>query len=314
MMADFDYMKIVYAVLTIFLTINYGLVLQGIIGKIYARVGKRMGIRIFQPYINLIRQWSTRTSISHGVMYYLGPVFRFSGGAGILIFLPIIYGAPIFSSFSFSGDLVLISYFMFLGTLGMALGGGESGHPYAAMGVSRGLSQVTMAEIPMIMAVYSIAVQYQSLNITEIVAAQQGGFLNWTMFTNPVATAAAMLAFLGSMMRSPFDVVIAPQEIPIGPPTEYQSQFLAMLMTNRTIFPVAKTILFVNFFFGGVALYDSYLLTFLVFFLKTFLVYMWSVFVGVSFPRFRVDQSIRWFLKFPLLIGLISIILVNIRY
>jgi NADH-quinone oxidoreductase subunit H len=171
-----------------------------------------------------------------------------------------------------------------------------------------------MAEIPMIMAVYSIAVQYQSLNITEIVAAQQGGFLNWTMFTNPVATAAAMLAFLGSMMRSPFDVVIAPQEIPIGPPTEYQSQFLAMLMTNRTIFPVAKTILFVNFFFGGVALYDNYLLTFLVFFLKTFLVYMWSVFVGVSFPLFRVDQSIRWFLKFPLLIGLISIILVNIRY
>ena len=312
-MADFDYMKIVYAALTIFLTINYGLVLQGIIGKIYARVGKRMGIRIFQPYVNLIRQWATRTSISHGVMYYLGPVFRFSGGAGILIFLPIIYGAPFFSSFSFSGDLVLISYFMFLGTLGMALGGGESGHPYSALGVSRGLSQVTMAEIPMIMAVYSIAVQYQSLNITEIVGAQQGSFLNWTLFTNPLATAAAMLAFLGSMMRSPFDVVIAPQEIPIGPPTEYQSQFLAMLMTNRTIFPVAKTILFVNFFFGGVALYDSYLLTFLVFFLKTFLVYMWSVFVGVSFPRFRVDHSIRWFLKYPMLIGLISIIFVNIR-
>ncbi len=311
-MADFNYMKIVYAALTIFLTINYGLILQGIIGKIYARVGKRRGIRIYQPYINIIRQWATRTSISHGIMYYLGPVFRFTGGGGILIFLPIIYGAPIFSSFSFSGDLVLISYFMFLGTLGMALGGGESGHPYSAIGVTRGLSQVTAAEIPAVLAIFSIAVQYQSLNITEIVAAQQGSFLNWTLFTNPVAVAAAMLAFLGSMMRAPFDVVIAPQEIPIGPPTEYQSQFLAMLMTNRTIFPVAKTILYVNFFFGGVALYESYLLTFLVFFLKTFFVYMWSVFVGVSFARFRVDHSIRWFMKYPMLLGIISIILVKI--
>ncbi len=313
-MGDFDYMKIFYALVTIFLTINYGLVLQGIIGKIYARVGKRRGIRIFQPYINIIRQWATRSSVSHGVMFYIGPVFRFVGGSGILIFLPIIYGAPFFRSFSFSGDLVLISYFMFLGTLGMALGGAESGHPYSMIAVSRGLAQVTAAEIPMIMAVYSIAVQYGTLNITEIVAAQQGSFLNWTLFTNPVATAAAMLAFLGSMMRSPFDIVIAPQEIPIGPPTEMQSHFLAMLMTNRTIFPVAKTILYVNFFFGGVVLQETWLLTFVIFFLKTFFVYMWSVFVGLSFPRFRVDHSIRWFIKYPMIIGIISIILVNIRY
>ncbi|MBI9102066.1 MAG: NADH-quinone oxidoreductase subunit H [Spirochaetales bacterium] len=313
-MADFDPIKILFAALTIFFTINYGLILQGIIGKIYARVGKRIGIRLLQPYFNIIRQWATRTSISHGVMFYLGPVFRFTGGAGILIFIPIIYGAPFFQSFSFAGDLVLVSYFIFLGTLGMALGGGEAGHPYSAIAVTRGLAQTSAFEISLMLAIYSIATQYQSINITEIVAAQQGGVLNWTLFTNPVATAAAMLAFLGSMMRSPFDIVLAPQEIPVGPPTEYQSQFLAMLMTNRTIFPVAKTILYVNLFFGGVALYDSYILTFVVFFLKTFFVYMWSVFVGVSFPRFRVDQSIRFFIKWPLIIGVISVIIASIRY
>jgi len=311
-MADFDYMKILYAATTIFLTINYGLVLQGIIGKIYARVGKRIGIRIYQPYINLIRQWVTRNSISHGIMFYLGPVFRFTGGGGILIFLPLIYGAPLFNSFVEAGDLLLIMYFMFLGTLGMALGGGEAGHPYSAIAVTRGLAQVTAADIPLVLAIFSITIQYDTMNIVEIVGAQQGSFLNWTLFTNPLATAAAMLAFLGSMMRSPFDVVLAPQEIPIGPPTEYQSQFLAMLMTNRTIFPIAKTMLFVNLFFGGVALYDSYLLTFLVFFLKTFTVYMWSVFVGVSFPRFRVDHSIRWFMKYPLVIGVLAILFVSI--
>ena len=312
-MGKFQNINILYAALTIFFTINYGLILQGIIGKIYARVGKRIGIRLFQPYFNIIRQWSTRTGISHGIMFYLGPVFRFTGGAGILIFIPLIYGAPLFSSFTFAGDLVLVSYFIFLGTLGMALGGGEAGHPYSAIAVTRGLAQTSAFEISLMLAMYSIAVQYGTINISEIVGAQQGGVLNWTLFTNPAATAAAMLAFLGSMMRSPFDIVLAPQEIPVGPPTEYQSQFLAMLMTNRTIFPVAKTILYVNLFFGGVALYDNYLLTFLVFFLKTFFVYLWSVFVGVSFPRFRVDQSIRFFIKWPLIIGVISVIITGIR-
>lgn len=311
-MEGFNYMKILFAAVTIFLTINYGLILQGIIGKIYARVGKKIGIRLFQPYINLIRQWATRSSISHGIMFYLGPVFRFTGGGGMLIFLPLVYGAPLFSSFVEAGDLLLIVYFMFLGTLGMALGAGEAGHPYSAIAVTRGLSQVTAAEIPLVMAIFSIVLQYGTTDITAIVGAQQGSILNWTLFTNPLATAAAMLAFLGSMMRSPFDVVLAPQEIPIGPPTEYQSQFMAMLMTNRTIFPVAKTVFYVNLFFGGVALYDSYLLTFLVFFLKTFFVYLWSVFVGLSFPRFRVEQSIRWFFKYPLFIGAASILLISL--
>ena len=74
---EFKYIHILYAAITIFVTINYGLLLQGIIGKIYARVGKRIGIRIYQPWINIIRQWVTRSSIHHGIMFYLGPGFPF---------------------------------------------------------------------------------------------------------------------------------------------------------------------------------------------------------------------------------------------
>ncbi|MCK5738437.1 NADH-quinone oxidoreductase subunit H [bacterium] len=309
-MSEFSYLNVIYAILTVFIMINYGLLLQGIVGKISARVAKRIGIRIYQPWINIIRQWGTRTSITHGVMYYLGPVFRFSGGIGMLLFVPIIYGAPLFCSLNFAGDLVLILYFMFLGTLGMALGAGEAGHPYSAIGVSRGLSQVTAAEIPLILAIIAVAAQYDTLSISQIVAAQQGGIQNWTLFTNPFAVIAGLLGFLGSMMRSPFDVVLAPQEIPIGPPIEYNSTFLAMLMTNRTIFGVAKVVLYVNLFFGGVVLRESWLLTFVIFFLKTFLLYMWSVFVGLAFPRFRVEQSIRWFLGIPMLFGIIAILLI----
>jgi NADH-quinone oxidoreductase subunit H len=183
----------------------------------------------------------------------------------------------------------------------MALGAGESGHPYAAIGVSRGLSQVTAAELPFGLAVFAVALQYQTLSVTDIVAAQQGGFLNWTLFTNPLAVAAAMLSFLGSMMRPPFDLVLAPQEIPIGPPTEYHSSYLALMQTNRAIFPIAKIVIYMNLFFGGATSWP-------VFFLKVFAIYMVSVFVGVVFPRFRVEQSIRWFLIWAVPLGVLAIL------
>jgi len=299
-----DYVnKIFFVLLGLFIVLNWGLIMSGLIRKIIARIGNRIGIRIYQPYINLIKNYFTRSQISHGVMFYLGPVFRLSGGVGIFLFLPLIYGSEYWSNFSFTGDLILVSYFMFFGMLGMALGAGEGGHPYSTIGISRGLAQFTAIEVPMILAIISIAIQYQTLSITEIVAAQQGGILNWTLFTNPLATIAAMLSFLGAMGHSPFNVVMAPQENPVGPPTEYHGTFLGVLQTNRAILHVVEAIFFMNLFFGGATNWFELIL-------KTFLIYFWSVFVGVVFPRYRVDQSISWLIKIPFVIGILAIIFI----
>ncbi|MDX9989523.1 NADH-quinone oxidoreductase subunit H [Thiothrix caldifontis] len=296
-------MRIPWALLTLFIVINYGLLMTALVQKIGARVGRRHGIPIWQNYIDMLKNYALRTSITHGVMFYLGPVFRLSGGVGLLLFVPSIYGSEMFANFSFAGDLILALYFVFFGTLGMALGAAESGHPYSAIGITRGLSQMTAAELPFALAVFAVALQYQTLSVTEIVAAQQGGVLHWTLFTNPLAVAAAMMSFLGSMMRPPFDVVLAPQEIPIGPPTEYHSSFLAMMQTNRALFPVAKIVVYMNLFFGGAGSWPE-------FFLKVFLIYMVSAFVGVVFPRFRVEQSIRWFLIWAVPLGILAVVLV----
>lgn len=299
----FEWIQLLYAAFALFILLNVGLIFQGITRKIAARVGRRYGIRWYQPYIDLMKNYFMRSAVTHGIMFYLGPVFRLTGGIGLFLFMPVIHGSLYFQNFSYSGDLILLSYFIFFGTLGMALGAGEGGHPYSAIGITRGLSQMTAAEVPLILSVIAIAVQYQTISVTEIVAAQQAGIKSWTLFTNPLATIAAMLGFLGSMMRSPFDVVLAPQEIPIGPPTEFHSNFLALLQTNRAIFPMAKTILYVNLFFGGAANWP-------VLVLKVFVLYMWPVFIGVAFPRFRVDQSIRWFLRIPALLGILAILFI----
>lgn len=301
-MHQFEWIQIPYSLLTLFIVLNYGLLLNALMTKIAARVGRRRGIPIYQNYIDLIKNYALRSSITHGIMFYLGPVFRLAGGVGLLLFVPTIHGSEMFSNLSFAGDLILALYFVFFGALGMALGAGESGHPYSAIGVSRGLSQMTAAELPFALAVFSVALQYDTLSIPDIVAAQQGSLLNWTLFTNPLAVTAAMLSYLGSMMRPPFDVVLAPQEIPIGPPTEYHSSYLALMQTNRMIFPLAKIVIYMNLFFGGATSWP-------VFFAKVFFIYLFSVFVGVVSPRFRVEQSVRWFLIWAVPIGVLAIAL-----
>ncbi|MDF1568850.1 MAG: NADH-quinone oxidoreductase subunit H [Spirochaetaceae bacterium] len=315
------------AALSIFIFANYGFLLMGTMARIRARVQGRIGQPVYQPYIDILKNNAKRTSVYHGVMFYLGPVFRLAGGLGTFLFIPAVLNAPIFSNFSFSGDLLLVMYFIFFGQLGMALGAGQSGHPYSPLGVSRGLAQMTAFEMPFILSVLALAIRNDTLSVTAIVQAQQGGLANWTLFTNPLAVIAAIIAFLGMSMHNPFSVVIAPQEIPIGPPTEYHSNMLGMLQTNRAIFNAAKLIVYVNLFFGGAsatggALYsmlDALLPTVpywagvtagvVTMVIKTFLLYFVNVFVGVSFPRFRTDQSIRFFLFIPTLIGLAGLVM-----
>jgi len=298
-------LKIAFAFVSIAFAIVWGLTLNGLMMKIVARVHGRFGPPVWQPFLDIIKNNGKRTAVSHGIMFYLGPVFRIAGGMGTFLFIPVIFGSVIFGNFSVAGDLLLVMYFIFFGQLGMALGAGESGHPYSPIGVARGLSQMTSFEVPFALSVIAVAIQYNTINITEIVAAQQGGFLNWTLFTNPLATIAALIAMLGMNMHSPFDIVIAPQEIPIGPPTEYHSNFLGLLQTNRGLFNIAKLVLFMNLYFGGATNLPALML-------KTFCIYLITVMVGVSFPRFRTEQSIRFFLGVPTIIGILGIIVISI--
>ena len=294
-----------YTLVSLFVITNYGLLLMGSMARIRARVQGRIGQPVWQPYIDIVKNNAKRWAVSHGIMFYLGPVFRLAGGLGTYLFIPAVLGSAVFSNFSFSGDVLLVLYFIFFGQLGMALGAGESGHPYSPIGVSRGLAQMTAFEVPFTLAVIALVRQYGTLSITGIAEAQQGGILNWSLFTNPLATIAGLFAFVGMSMHNPFSVVIAPQEIPIGPPTEYQSSMLGMLQTNRAIFNGAKLILYMNLFFGGATNLPEMVV-------KTFALYFINVFVGVSFPRFRIEQAIRFFLFVPTLIGLAAILIQNL--
>ncbi len=300
-------LKILYTFISVVGANIYGLMAAGIVYVTMARIQGRIGPPLYQPMLDWGRSMTVRSAISHGPMFYFGPVLRAVGGVGIMVLIPVVYGWEPGSNFSFAGDLLLILYFMFFGSLGMALGAATGGHPHSPIGASRGLAQMVAYELPFNFAIVALVAATGSFSVTDIVAAQQGGIMHWNMFQQPLATLAAIIAMLGMNMYAPFNIVGAPNEIPVGPRTEYQGGYLSTLRLGASVFTIAKMILFVNLFFGGTTT-DVIPLAILEMAGKVLALYMVSVFVGAVFPRFRVDQSVAFFLRWPALIGVAAVL------
>ncbi len=293
--------NIISIVLTIAGALTWGLLLGGISRTVTARIHGRMGPRVTQNFIDMWKLFKKKSSIHHGGMFWMAPMFRITGAICVLLMVPLVIGNSITYNMSFAGDVFLVIYIMFFGCLGMALGAGNSGHPYAVIAVSRGLAQMSSYELSFSIAVVAIAVGLKTFRIEGIVEAQQAGILSWNIFRFPFASAGALIAFLPMQMAYPFGIVLAPQEIPIGPPTEYSSRFLSFMFSGRALFGTAKLILFVSLLFGGASNWLSLLV-------KTFLLYMYPVVVSSVFPRFRTEQSIRFLWFVPTSLALVDLI------
>ena len=287
--------------LTIVGALTWGLLLGGISRSVTARVHGRIGPRVTQNFIDMLKLFRKTSSIHHGGMFWMAPMFRITGAICVLLMVPLVVGQNITYNMSFAGDIFLLIYIMFFGCLGMALGAGNSGHPYAVIAVSRGLAQMSSYELSFSIAVVAIAVGLNTFKIEGIVAAQQAGITSWNIFRFPFASAGALLAFLPMQMAYPFGIVLAPQEIPIGPPTEYSSRMLSFMFSGRAVFGVAKLLLFVSLLFGGASSWLSL-------FVKTFLLYMYPVVVSSVFPRFRTEQSIRFLWFIPTTLAIVDLV------
>ncbi len=279
-----------------------GVTYGGLTRRITARIQNRFGPPVYQNVLDIIKLYSKESNINHGVMQHLGPVFAITASVTTLFFVPVIKDSPVFTNFSFNGDLIFLLYIMVFGSLGMALGAGQTGNPNSAIGVSRGLSQLVGYEVPFVMALVAIMIQFQTTSLNDLLSIQDH-FTKWIIFQSPFAFLAAILAFLGMMGYAPFDVVFAPAEIASGPPSEFGGKYLGLMLTSRSIFTFAKLVLFTDIFLGGAS-------DFITLLIKTFVIYMIPVLTGIVFPRFRTEQSIRFFWSWPLFFGILAILVV----
>ena len=288
------------AIVTTLLGFIIGITYMGIRRKIVAHAQNRYGPPITQNFLDIIKFWSKESNIYHGLMHHLAPLWMIAMAITILLIVPTAYGSKFFTNLTFNGDLILILYLMPFGQLGMALGVGQTGNPNSAIGVTRGLSLMVGSEIPFIMALIAVMLQYHTTSVTDLVRIQQETG-TWIMFKSPFAFLAALLVLPAMFHVGPYEVIVAPAELASGPMSEFGGKYLGTMMSAGSIFMFAKYTLFVDVFMGGAS-------NWLWLIVKTFVVFLFIVFIGIIMPRLRTEQAIRRLWGWPLAFAILAFI------
>jgi len=290
---------ILQLILLIMLAYSVGFIYYGLYRNITARIQGRYGPTIYQSFYDSIKLFAKDESVSYGWMFYLGPIIMATGAVLTLIMVPLFSDGEYLKSFTTSGNLFVLLYVMVLGPLGNALAVGVGGNPFGVMGVVRGLTRLLGLELPFYIAIIGLIVASGSSDISHIMDMQHTEGIN--AFRYPCLFIAAMISMVGFMGASPFDIPGAPQEVYSGPRTEFSGKFLALLMSQGSIFAFAKLVLIVDLFLGGAE-------NLMMLVVKTLIIFVSIIFIGVVYGRYRVEQAVDFLMKLPTLIGLIGLV------
>ncbi len=293
--------KIVEIIAIPVLAFLVGIFFLGLSRRIMARIHWRYGPPITQPIIDIIR-FSYQESVSHGVIFDLGIIFSLAASIAVVLFIPL-GGMCALSS---SGGLLVILYLMLLIPLGVALSSGEGANPNISIGISRKLILSLGYEVPLILILLTLMTRYGTISIADIVSQQGSG---WTIFSVPLfMSGIAYFLILPAILEiRPFDMASAPQEISSGHKVEYGGKYLAIITIEHAFTLFIGLALFVDLFLGGAS-------NPLFFFIKMLVVFILCIFINAVFPRFRIDQAIRYLWKWPTALALAGLIATSVMW
>ncbi|SIQ18520.1 respiratory chain complex I subunit 1 family protein [Halanaerobium kushneri] len=284
-----------FVLITVF-SMALGLLFMGIARKIVARIQKRYGPPVYQPYLDVLKLFG-KDAITHGFIFDFGAIMALGGVIATLFFIPL--GS--WQLYSMEGTVILVIYLLAIASLGMAMGTVGSGNPQASVGISRALMQMLGYELPYLVILFALIYRYQTSSVWGLMQAQAGSFLNWNLFAYPLMAAVAFVVLIGMMGKKPFDSMIAPSEIGSGPVVESGGKYLGMLLLQKSITIIIELALYVNLFLGGAE-------NILIFTFKMLIVWVLATMFGSLFPRFRIEDGIKFFWKWPLGIAILQAI------
>lgn len=205
-----------------------------------------------------------------------------------------------------------------VGVYGIVLAGWSSNSKFPLLGGLRSSAQLISYELAMGLAIISIVLLAGSLRLNDIITQQQGHFLSWNVFKQPLAFLIFVVATYAETNRLPFDLTEAEQELVGGYHTEYSSMKFAMFFMAEYANVITASALTVTLFLGGwdVPLVNEaslgnfgVLLSMAAFVIKTALFLFIFIWVRWTFPRFRYDQLMRLGWKVMLPLALVNIFL-----
>lgn len=200
-----------------------------------------------------------------------------------------------------------------IGTMAVLMAGWSSNNKYALLSAFRVVAQLIAYEIPMVIALIIVALAAGSMQMGEIIAAQDVPFL----FTLPVAFFIFFVATIAEIGRSPFDLLEAESEIIAGFHVEYSGMKFAFFFIGEYMHLFVGAGIATALFLGGwrgpgagEASILGALLGFVYFLIKTVFLIFVMMWIRGTLPRFRIDHLLDFGWKFLVPVGLLALMAV----
>ena len=299
-------LKIVIIVVPIMLSVAYlTLAERKVIGFVQVRIGpNRVGPRgLLQPIADGLKLALKEIIIptnANRFLFVIAPLLALAPALAAWAVIPFADGMVLAD---INAGLLYVLALTSLSVYGIIIAGWASNSKYAFLGAIRSAAQMVAYEIAMGFALVGVLMAAGSLNLGEIIKAQEGSVLHWFWLPLLPLFLVYFISGVAETNRAPFDVAEGESEIVAGFHVEYSGMTFALFFlaeyANMILIAALTSIMFLGGWlspFAGIPGLESlfawvpgivWLLLKTSFFLFLFLWFR------ATFPRYRYDQIMR---------------------
>lgn len=309
--------KILLIVIPLLLVVAYVTYAERkVIGYIQVRIGpNRVGYRgLLQPFADLIKLIYKEIIVpnrSNKYLFVIAPLFALTPSLVGWAVIPFSEGIVLAN---INAGVLFLFAMSSLGVYGVIIAGWASNSKYAMLGALRSAAQTVSYEIAMGFSLVGVLLAAGSMNLTDVVLSQRGGFWHWWCLPLLPLFMTFWIAGIAETNRAPFDLAEGESEIVAGFHVEYSAIGFALFFlaeyANMVLISTILSLLFLGGWlspFEGIpVLSDIFFMVpgFVWLFIKIsffIFVYLW---VRATFPRYRYDQLMRlgWKVLIPVTI------------
>ncbi len=277
--------------------------------KVIAAMQVRMGpnrvgpLGLIQPFADVVKLLLKEIILpanANRFLFVLAPVIAMAPALAAWAVIP-------FNDFMVLADvdagLLYVLALTSLGVYGIIIAGWASNSKYALLGAMRSCAQAVSYEIAMGFSLVGVLILSGTLNLRQIVLAQQGGIFDWYWLPLFPLFVIYLISGLAETNRAPFDMAEGESEIVAGFHVEYSGAAFAIFFlaeyANMILISGLSAILFAGGWlspFQGVPVLGDTLLgqgSIFWFLAKTVVFMFMFLWYRATFPRYRYDQVMR---------------------
>ena len=320
--------KIVVILLPLMIAVAYYTLLERkVIGYMHVRIGpNRVGLKgSLQPIadaMKLMFKEIVLPSKANKFLFLIAPMLTLGPALAAWAVFP--FDEKLVLA-DINAGLLYILALTSLGVYGVIIAGWASNSKYAFLGALRSAAQIVAYEIAMGFALVGVLVAAGSLNLGDIVRAQQGSLLHWYWLPLLPLFVIYFISGVAETNRAPFDVAEGESEIVAGFHVEYSGMAFAAFFLAEYANMILISALTALMFMGGwlspfegtfMESWFAWVPGFFWLVGKTLIFMVLLLWFRATFPRYRYDQIMRlgWKVFIPITIVWILVVALAVVY